>query len=501
MSVSDLKNPNIVFFVTDQQRYPQHWGDWAEKNLHNLQRLRRHGLTFRNAFTAACECSPSRASMITSTYPQQNGVQVTFTTALSPSDVNMAAVFKSAGYPVTWKGKWHLSHPLSGNPLDWSEADIAYVADTYDIQNWNPPDAGTTLSAGSTQGAGAGTNDHRFIHGPQPKAIPAQSVCEFIRSHDPSSGSFCLVVSLVNPHDIFVYPGQFSSSGYDLASFQNLDIHLPHNQPDDLSTKPGVQKAFQTNYGTLDLSSTDQLNYVRLYAYLHTLSDKLFNAVMDELQRKGLIENTIIFRYADHGEMGLSHNLQEKMYTAYEEAMHIPLVISNPVLFPNAVETDALASSIDLVPTVAEIIGSTNLSTLKGSSLVRVMNDPQSHVHESVVYTYDDCFNLPAALSGHIRCLRKHRWKYAVYYSDAVAGGQFEYELYDLDSDRGEMTNLAYGTVSAETQRIWNDLHTHLTERLTKLGPLPTGNFTWPVDPAGSNVWTPVTTASGPLCS
>ena len=69
-----------------------------------------------------------------------------------------------------------------------------------------------------------------------------------------------------------------------------------------------------------------------------------------------------------------------------------------------------------------------------------------------------------------------------------------------MHHDRGELTNLAYGTVSSETQTIWNDLHRRLTERLKELGPMPTGNFTWPADPAGSNVWQPVTTAPGPTC-
>ena len=482
MPLSNLTKPNLVFFITDQQRQIQHWPDgWAEKNLHALTRLQNHGLTFLNAFSPACECSPSRASMITSTYPEENGVEVTFTTALNPSDTNLAQVLASAGYPVIWKGKWHLSHPSNGSQGTWTEGDITYLQTTYGIQQWNPPDAGTTLSDGSTLGGGIGANDARFVTG-QPANGFGTSVLDFISSYDAStSGPFCLVVSLVNPHDVFLYPQQLDGSGYTLDQFQNAGIGLPPNQNDDLTTKPKVQLAFRKQYGTETMLPDEQtqLNYVNFYAWLHTQSDALFCQVLDALCDAKLLDDTIIFRFADHGEMGLSHGLQEKMYTAYEEAMHVPLIVSNPVLFPTPQTTTALASLIDILPTVAEITGSTNTSTLRGQSLVRVIDDPTQSVQDSVVYTYDDEFHLPATMSGHIRCLRTAQYKYAVYFTTSNTNGNFEYELYDLDADPGELTNLVHGTVSPATQQLWQSLHTTLTDRLKALGAFPTG-VDWP---------------------
>ncbi len=61
-------------------------------------------------------------------------------------------------------------------------------------------------------------------------------------------------------------------------------------------------------------------------------------------------------RCADHGEMGLSHGgLRQKAFNAYEETINVPIVVSNPVLFPKPVETDALASLVDLLPTVLSL--------------------------------------------------------------------------------------------------------------------------------------------------
>ena len=67
---------------------------------------------------------------------------------------------------------------------------------------------------------------------------------------------------------------------------------------------------------------------------------------------------TVVVRCADHGEMGLSHGgLRQKAFNAYEETINVPLVVSNPVLFPAPAETDALASLVDLLPTMLTLAG------------------------------------------------------------------------------------------------------------------------------------------------
>ena len=96
-----------------------------------------------------------------------------------------------------------------------------------------------------------------------------------------------------------------------------------------------------------------KLDYVNFYAHLHRVVDaqigRLLDALGDPADPQSLRSRTVIFRCADHGEMGLSHGgLRQKAFNAYEETIHVPLVISNPLLFPKPAETDALASLIDL---------------------------------------------------------------------------------------------------------------------------------------------------------
>ena len=84
-----------------------------------------------------------------------------------------------------------------------------------------------------------------------------------------------------------------------------------------------------------------QLDYVNFYAHLHRVVDakigRLLRALGDPGDPGSLRSRTVIVRSADHGEMGLSHGgLRQKMFNAYEETIHVPLVVSNPVLFPRA---------------------------------------------------------------------------------------------------------------------------------------------------------------------
>ena len=82
-----------------------------------------------------------------------------------------------------------------------------------------------------------------------------------------------------------------------------------------------------------------------------------------------LRSRTVVFRCADHGEMGLSHGgLRQKAFNSYEETIHIPLVVSNPVLFPKPVQSDALVSLVDFLPTVATLAGASSTDRGRGGT-------------------------------------------------------------------------------------------------------------------------------------
>ena len=179
--IKNEKKPNIIVILTDQERYPTHWPEgWAEKNLISNDRLQKNGIFFKKAYTAASECTPSRAVLTTSEHYPINKVPSTPPkTGLPSADELMdigSLLKKHTDYDVVWKGKWHLSPPLEGG-YNWTEKDIANMQEKYDLYGWTPPDAGNailefekntggTLFDGlSTLGGGYANNDLRYLYG------------------------------------------------------------------------------------------------------------------------------------------------------------------------------------------------------------------------------------------------------------------------------------------------------------------------------------------------
>jgi arylsulfatase A-like enzyme len=510
-----LKAPNIIVLMTDQERHHMHWPKgWAEKNLPSLTRLRRHGLYFNRAYTAAAQCSPSRAAMLTSRFAPVNRIERTF---LPPglqhqSQVpNIGSLLRGkAGYEVVWKGKWHLSYATNAAPNNggeaWTAADIRAMEQNYGWSGWNPPDAGNAIqewqynefgkyNGMATLGGGIANNDGRFVKGKDPQAAGqtpglGESAIDFLKHRARKLGKpFCLFISLVNPHDVYVYPGLYEKAGYRREDFANLGIGLPPNANDDLSTKPSVQKAARASFDKSSPLEGEQqrLDYVNFYAYLQTVVDRHISMVLDTLEETRLMDNTIIFRCADHGEGGLSHGMREKAYTAYEEMIHVPLIVHNRRLFPEPAETSAFYDHLDLLPTVLELAGVPKADSYGlGKSAVPIIKDPSKSGRSHTLFAFDDSFFLPVSVpGGRIRAIREGDWTYAVYFG-LDSGNGLAYELYDNKNDPGQLHNLLFGAPAADVSKEWARLHRILTDGFMAAGNLPGGinGFAWPIQPA-----------------
>jgi arylsulfatase A-like enzyme len=467
-----LDKPNILILMTDEQRAARDWpAGWADANLPSLGRLRAHGINFNSAFANACQCSPSRSTFLTSTYAPVNRATLTPAT-LNPALPNLATIFGAAGYEVIYKGKWHLTGsfvtPFSAD----SSQDIGDIIandealeTTYNFSGWNSPDAGTSLTQPASLGGGVGGNDARYVSGNSAGTV--SNVLEFLSAYD-SEAPFCLIVSLVNPHDVFIYPRDIAASGYDVSAFDSLPIGLPPTYGEDLSAKPAVQRSFLESLNDVwpFTNGTEPVLYSRFYAYLNTLADAQLTQILDLLDAKRLTEKTLIVRVADHGELGLAHGgLRQKDYAAYEEMIHIPMIFSNPVLFPKPLETNALAGLIDVLPTLMSVAGikPESMLNLQGRSLAPLFQNPWGTVQDRILFTYDDGLFLPEPVQGsaHIRCVREANWKFAMYF-DPAGAYPTEYEMYDLIRDPLETANLAHGRTPMRYQveriRLENEL-------------------------------------------
>src|SRR6185436_6948853 len=94
------------------------------------------------------------------------------------------------------------------------------------------------------------------------------------------------------------------------------------------------------------------------YAYLNQQVDAQIVKLLDALDARGLTDETLIVRTSDHGELAMSHGrMRQKFYNVYRETLSVPLIVSNPRLYPEPGSTGAMASLIDVLPTLASLAG------------------------------------------------------------------------------------------------------------------------------------------------
>jgi len=540
--------PNLLIVITDQQRAPRHWPEdpaWLAELMPNDAELARTGLSFSNAFCNTAMCSPSRATLLTGRYPADHGVVLTLTAAdlrpdprntpavvaamagilrrseaparrvltqfargalrlgsstgnepvLPPDMPNLATLLRDAGYEVAYKGKWHLTHPSGGSDMlgGWAQQDAERIARDYGLADWDPPDAGENAKAehfgGGNAGEGEGWDE---VYTRQ-----AERWLGSAKLPEP----FCLIVSLVNPHDVLGYPASYLRGGYTADEFRDLGVGLPPTIDENLSSKPGVHSLMRMGMNAYIGPLRDRqakLDYVNFYAHLHRVVDEKIGRLVEALGDSGdpgsLRSRTVVVRCADHGEMGLSHGgLRQKMFNVYEETINIPLVFSNPVLFPSGAQSDALASLIDVVPTLLAMGGASAPDELRGRDLTPILAasaerrngsppagvdlspvsghpSPTDSVQDAIHFTYDDHQAATATQNApgqpnRIRAIRTQDAKYALYY-DPRGRATSEHELYDLASDPLETENLLGVRSGAPRFSSARSLRSDLVERL-----------------------------------
>lgn len=490
----DVAGMNVVLFLTDQERAIQHFPkDWLRKNLPGMRRLKRHGLSFERAFTNACMCSPARSTLMSGYFPAQHGVKYTLEEDMPaskkypqvdlPTDLkNLATVMRAAGYSVVYKGKWHCSKP--------AEPEHAVPADLekYGFDRWNPPDAGANQDV-SEAGGGTVDNDGRFMNEVGQPEAGTEGALQYLSSVAPGQQPFFMVISLVNPHDVLFYPSEkFTEDGYD-ESWLEGDIGLPATVAEDLADKPAVQEEFVRifNLTGKPKSKAEKRAYLNFYGNLMKSSDAYLVNVLDTLEEQGIFDETLIVRTADHGEMGLAHGgMRQKNFNFYEEALRVPLIYSNPVLFPKPASTDALVSHVDFLPTLASLAAAPKSARSKWQGIdysSLVLHPSQNRpTQDYVVFTYDDYqsgqkhppYPKPP---NHIVSIREERWKLAKYYDTAKHNPEpSQWEMYDLKHDPLERENLAHPSFK-RTKRQEEELQ-RLKRKLkrveeTRLQPLP----------------------------
>ena len=384
--------PNILIIMVDQQRYPtvyenQELKAWRKKYLVAEEILKSRGIEFKNHYAGSTACSPSRATLYTGQYPSLHGVSQTDGAAkgaydpdmywLDPSTVpTMGDYFRIGGYRTYWQGKWHVSKsdiivpgtknafltydPKNGVPLPDREQLYrnANILDYYGFNEWVGPEPHGSNPRNSGASAATGVSGRDVVYSHDTVELIKNLDGEY-KTKGGKQDPWLVMCSFVNPHDIAMF-GAFTRVSPNF-NFR-VDPSVPNIPPaptaaESLYSKPSAQSSYKNVYPHALQPLLDTLFYRKLYYSLQLEVDRQICMVLDAIMKSSLYNNTVIIFTSDHGELLGAHGLFQKWYQAYEEAIHVPLIIHNPILFKEPKTVDMLTSHVDILPTILGITG------------------------------------------------------------------------------------------------------------------------------------------------
>jgi arylsulfatase len=474
--------PNIIVLMCDQERFPM----WTPKlPLPAREWLDARGVSFERFYHSAVPCSPSRSVFWTGLSTTQSGIFGNFLQgyqySMDPSIPTVGDLMREQGYTTAFFGKWHLSF-VGPNPQDVDAAGLADEARTDYLGPYGFDFSAPTFALEPANFRDGLTND----------PIWASQTVNFIKQQASASKPFFAVMSLLNPHDISYYPRGFT------ADFQRPDWQpkLPLNFYDDPKTKPYIHEQYHKGLNQVagSFDSEDKNAWLRLlniYCDLIVGTDTYLADVFKALSDTGKLDDTVIIRTADHGELGASHKLRGKGPTMYEEQVRMPLVVSYPKRFARNARTPALAEAVDLTPTCLELAGLSDPISkypfLRGKSLVPILDNPdRGGVRDAALCCCDENWSVTEqwgvgqSWKKHMRALLTPRFKFARYYAMSASkiAGQApilhlddqDFELYDLREDPYELRNLAndpaYKPLLADLHAWQLDLEKHRYDKV-----------------------------------
>ena len=426
--------PNVLLLITDQQTAGalSCAGNPHVKTPH-LDRLAARGVRFAKSYCTYPLCSPSRGSLFASRMPHELGIYGNFDAQLADKGVpTLGELFRAAGYETAYAGKWHLQVPFP-----------AYR---------NPSIPGfTTLPL-------AGVDPHtvdseKFGRGLTVDSRTADASIQFLQQkHDKP---FLLVVSVLNPHDICEYTKCTALT----KLLPDNPARLPPARPNlhAVERLPTSWQQFADRYATW--TERQWSEYLWVYYRLVEIAEAEVGRVLGALDQAGLAATTVVVFTSDHGEMMGSHQMVTKQ-KLYDEAAAVPLIVAPPGAQP-AVNTQHLASGLDIMPTLLDYAGIAAPASLEGRSL-RPLVEGQAPAWREFVAA--EC-----CTGGDARMIRTARHKYI-----AFARGENREMFFDMERDPGETKNLiAEPALAAEVARHRELLKQWLLDTKDNFGKAP----------------------------
>lgn len=437
--------PNFVFFLGEGVRAdelssskPRGWDARGLSVMCNniistphLDRIVKEGATFRNAFVVNALCLPSRATVLTGLYSHTSGVTTNGPTQSIPDYVpTIADILRQAGYEVAFFGKAHV-HDLSER--NW---EMFFGIEEAGANYYHPV---------ITESKNGIVTPAKEYHGYIDDLLTDRALEWLSQNHHKP---FCIFLWFVAPHAPFYRALRYA----DL--YNGIRIPKPKTFDDGLKRNyPGKPRAFWKGWndmvtgvhGNDDPRSLEEL----VKDHCSGVVDNDYNAgrVMEALEKAGILDDTAMILSSDHGFFLGEWAFYNKMLM-HEPSIRVPLAIRYPRVIKPGTVSEQMALNLDIAPTILELAGLREPEWMQGTSLVPQMKGiTPSNWRKDWLYEYYDDRYAPRS-----RGIRTKQYKLIEYWEERPK----EFELYDLESDPGELHNLygnpRYKGLAAELQ-------------------------------------------------
>src|SRR5216110_3494872 len=366
------RKPNLILFLPDQQRADT-LACYGGVQVHapNLDKLASESVVFERAYVTHPVCTPSRSSLMTGTWPHNNGCTRN-SVPLDRRFLVFPELMKDKDYRTAYIGKWHLGEegPVGRGFDEWISTDDHGDYTNFLISESIIPDKQNgRFSDVSISNLPIELSRPKFLE---------KSACEFIEKHQREA--FILVVGFVEPHS--PYNGPLN----DEHPLDQIELDATATLPlsEDIPLRYRLMREWQQARAIRDrqrlphpfffgVTPDEYRSIKQRYLGLVTLVDQSIGAVLGCLERFGLSDNTIVVHTSDHGDSLGAHHLFGKE-TMFEEAARVPLLIRLPEQTRQKIISHPV-SHIDFVPTLLELLGQSNHPQCAGESLLSLVHN------------------------------------------------------------------------------------------------------------------------------
>ncbi len=439
-SVKSLRQPNVLLLVSDDLNVDLACYGHPVVKTPNIDRLRERGMVFERAYSQYPLCNPSRNSFLTGLYPGTSGClsnNMNIRDAV-PDVVTLPQLFKANGYRAITTGKiYHQKDPVSWSRISNVRTGGLLPTDrdpAYYLKGWS--------DEGKTRGEGRMLADdttpwfewRSVTEGEDllKDGRTARATINRINEIAEDGVPFFLAAGFSRPHDPYFAPKRF----FDLYPLESLKLPVA---PDDASPIPdyAFYSVFKKAFDSMD--EEHKREAMRAYYAGISYMDEQLGRVMEHMETKGLLDNTVIVFMGDHG-----YQVGEKNYfnkgLLFERSCRAPLIIATPGMRTAGGTCNRVVEFVDIYPTLTELCGLENPAGLDGASLVPMLGNPKA-ARKEIAYTYCNAD----------RSVRDPRFRY-------IQWKQGGHALYDHEKDPGEHYNLAdnpeYGPVVKRMQAL-----------------------------------------------